>query len=325
MKELKKMVDKNNQPTEGNTNGTQAQQTEDNLENADKQQPEQENEKEEISKSLEETDSKNKENVDVEEDEEIKFGKKRAKRKQKVKIQRGNEKRKAEKKIGKYYGASYIGESIAGVMYSLCQQLNKENNKMLWYWILGLCDQLVQGRIPSPEYLTKSEEIYKEVSRLNRFANRKSHLILKMGGSSEEALTLRSDREPIGSLSGKTELNLFLLHNWNLYESLKYSDMIIPKSKLWHQSNEFELKKLVARMGIPLIESKQKFQFMKSQFKEGLNEKVARMIEKGFLEDLFVTDFIRQFDNKNKFGALDISRMANSLLTCPYDFTGKFI
>lgn len=74
----------------------------------------------------------NKENkVDEDlEQEEITIGKKRTLRRKKDVKMRELEKKKAEKKIGKYYGQSYVGDSIAGIMYNLSLQLNKENNKV---------------------------------------------------------------------------------------------------------------------------------------------------------------------------------------------------
>jgi len=49
-------------------------------------------------------------------------------------------KRKAEKRvklekiqrINNYYRGTYFGKSIAGVMYFIAQQLNKENLNYLW-------------------------------------------------------------------------------------------------------------------------------------------------------------------------------------------------
>jgi hypothetical protein len=73
---------------------------------------------------------------------------------------------------------------------------------------------------------------------------------------------------------------------------------------------------------VPLRQSQQKYEYMQSEYKEHLNENVARLIESGILGDIFITEFQRQFDNKTKMSSLDIVRMANSLLTCPADFKG---
>lgn len=76
-------------------------------------------------------------------------------------------------------------------------------------------------------------------------------------------------------------------------------------------------------MGVPLRESQQKFEYMQASYKSQLNENVARLIENGILDEIFVTEFTRQYDNQNRVHSLDLVRMANSLLTCPTDFTGE--
>ena len=49
----------------------------------------------------------------------------------------------------------------------LCQQLSKEDNATLWLWSLGLTDQLLSYRISLKTYESLSQEIQKEVIRLN--------------------------------------------------------------------------------------------------------------------------------------------------------------
>lgn len=70
----------------------------------------------------------NKENQ--EEEEEYQLGKKRAQRKMQKKTQENEDRKNAEKKINGYYKKSYMGNCISGIMYVLCQQLNKESNKV---------------------------------------------------------------------------------------------------------------------------------------------------------------------------------------------------
>lgn len=82
------------------------------------------------------------------------------------------------------------------------------------------------------------------------------------------------------------------------------------------------LKFIISKMGVPLRQSQQKYEYMDADYKTHLNENVARLIEKEILDDIFVTEFQYQLDNKNRLSSLDVVRMANSLLTCPEDFTG---
>lgn len=264
-------------------------------------------------------------NKDDDEEEEIKLGKKRAQRKLEEKEKREETKKKTLKKIKNYYDKSSNGENISSLIYILIQQLNRENNDMLWLRILGLCDQFIQGQIPFNVYSDRAEKIQKEIARLSKYSYTNSHLTLTNENNPNETFNLKSDREKIGSLNAKTDLNLFLFKDWSIFNSLKYSDDIIPKIKIWEKKNEMELKKIIAKLGIPLKEAQQKFEYMKTGFRENLFEKFAYLIEYNYIDNIFVLNFTKQFDNKNNFGALDIARMANALLTCPYDFSGIFI
>ena len=61
---------------------------------------------------------------------------------------------------------------------------------------------------------------------------------------------------------------------------------------------------------------------MEAKYKQDLNDNVAKLIEDEVLDNVFITEFLRQFDNQNQISSLDMTRMANSILTCPTDFNG---
>lgn len=61
---------------------------------------------------------------------------------------------------------------------------------------------------------------------------------------------------------------------------------------------------------------------MEKKYKDDLNNNIARLIENQTLNNIFITEFSRQFDNKNQINSLDMVRMANAMLTCPMDFSG---
>lgn len=99
---------------------------------------------------------------------------------------------------------------------------------MLWLWILGLGDHFVQGHSSSQQYEKKVEKLYQEVSRLNLHFNRNQEFQLKLSNKMQD-MEIKTEREPIGCISSRTVVNLFLLRSWTLFESMKYSNSIIPK------------------------------------------------------------------------------------------------
>ena len=70
-------------------------------------------------------------------------------------------------KIDKYYKGSYFGRPVAGLIYTLCQQLSREDNAALWLWILGLTEQLLSFKISQKTYAERASEVQREVIRLN--------------------------------------------------------------------------------------------------------------------------------------------------------------
>lgn len=126
------------------------------------------------------------------------------------------QKREEEKKIKMeraykartYYRGTYFGKSIAGLMYSLAQQLNRENNDYLWLWILGITDQLIHNRISHNQYGLFISDCYNEVLRLNaNEENEDDEEIEEMnfGGSDENSdpnkrIKVESFNKKVGSI-----------------------------------------------------------------------------------------------------------------------------
>lgn len=194
---------------------------------------------------------------------------------------------------------------------------------MLWLWALGLCDQFIRNHLSSSIYDQKANQIYNEVKRLNRNSHNNSHLKIGPGQPGDSVLHLKTSREEIGSLTVKTSYNLYLLQNWNLFDCLQYSEAVIPKLNVWQRGSFDKLKKLVAKMGVPLVQSKQKFEHLQETYRTKLMDRISELIDSEILgTNVFTTDFCFQFDHRHQFSSLNFSRMANSLLSCPTDFSG---
>lgn len=100
---------------------------------------------------------------------------------------------------------------------------------MLWLWILGLADHFIQGHVDLKEYERQAEKLYQEVSRLNLHFSRNKEFHLKLSRKATEGMDVVTERDPIGCISSRTVVNLFMLRSWSLFEAMKYSETIIPK------------------------------------------------------------------------------------------------
>jgi CDC45-like protein len=61
-------------------------------------------------------------------------------------------KRQRKMKFMTYYQGTFFGKSSAQIMYSLCQQLNRETRELLWCWIVGMSDLIVNSRSGTYDY-----------------------------------------------------------------------------------------------------------------------------------------------------------------------------
>ena len=111
-----------------------------------------------------------------------------------------------------------------------------------------------------------------------------------------------------------------MLKYWNLYDSLFYSNYTIPKLKSWHETGKNDLKKFIARLGIPLEESKQKYEFLNASHKETLREKISQFEEGYNFSDILVTTFSLCVDSKHKYSSLDFFNIIASVLNSHKNF-----
>jgi hypothetical protein len=91
-------------------------------------------------------------------------------------------------------------------MYGLARQLNKENNDLLWLWILGLSEQLVYNKITPLQYESFVDECQKEVLRFNNQSERGGKQPMDIISTEQgELLQIDTIHKPIGTISIESE------------------------------------------------------------------------------------------------------------------------
>ena len=255
------------------------------------------------------------ENKLQDDEEEIDMGKKRAKRKQDEKKNRKRVQAEIQKKIEKYYDQNYFGDSIARIMYKLCQQLNKEDSSLLWYWILGETDNYTSFRVSQKVYEMNTKHLESEVIRMN---------VHSKSGRSNFFSQNNKNRKARGIYREKC-LNLFMLEHWNLHDALLNSNCSIPKLKTWNDNGKFKLKQMVARMGIPLTEATQKYMHLNPKHKNDIVNKMQYINKDDSQLDISISTFIRIIDSKHQYSSLDMCEIINYILNCPYNFNERVL
>ncbi|CAG8978726.1 hypothetical protein HYALB_00012476 [Hymenoscyphus albidus] len=214
---------------------------------------------------------------------------------------------KHESVLQAYYamGASY-SEPISSMMYSLASELGREDNDLLWMTIVGVTSMEFYGRsvvgvavssgktmAPSAGWLgsrgSRIRQLLRdEVRRLNPPELSESSFNANRNASPENSgiipTTARSPTDTSIRLS--PEPKFLLIRHWSLYDSMLHSPYLSARLHIWSDSGRKRLHKLLAKMGVSLVQCKQSYTHMDMELKRGLRTKLLKYSEMYGLDDL---------------------------------------
>ncbi|KUJ17153.1 CDC45-like protein [Mollisia scopiformis] len=214
--------------------------------------------------------------------------------------------RKHESVLQKYYtlGSSY-SEPISSMMYSLASELGREDNDLLWMTIVGVTSMELYGRssvgvaistqkaLASRGWLgtrgSRTRQLLRdEVRRLNPPELAESSFNGNRNALPENSgiipTTARSPTDTSIRLS--PEPKFLLIRHWSLYDSMLHSPYLSAKLHIWSDSGRKRLHKLLAKMGVSLVQCKQSYTHMDMELKRGLRTKLLKYSEMYGLDDL---------------------------------------
>jgi len=194
-----------------------------------------------------------------------------------------------------YTQYSYYGSSTALLFYLLSWKLRRDCNDVLWWAIIGTTECLTSFKVEEDRYLVDSSQLQNHVARLN---------------------SVPLEQLPKGCLkiSFERSLKLNLLRHWTLMDSIKHTAYTAMKFKLFSIKGERLLLDFLADLGVPLIECKQKHNFMDSKIREEVPRAIEAKMEKYNLEKIFFNTFCCQFGYQHKYSASDIVQALGSTL-----------
>ncbi|GAB1318740.1 DNA replication initiation factor cdc45 [Madurella fahalii] len=226
--------------------------------------------------------------------------------------------RKNEAVLRDYYrlGTSY-SEPIASMMYSLASELGREDNDLLWMAIVGVTSMELYGRssagiavpVRSSEARPASgwlgvrgarirQLLRDEVRRLNppevgngRVLPENTGIIPTTARSPEDT-SIRLSPEP----------KFLLIRHWSLYDSMLHSPYLFSRLKTWSETGLKRLHKLLAKMGVSLVQCKQSYTHMDMMLKRELRTKLLKYASLYNLDELVPTV---DTDGKDRGGAKD--------------------
>jgi cell division control protein 45 len=229
-------------------------------------------------------------------------------------------KRENEGVLRKYYrmGTSY-SEPISAMVYSLASELGREDNDLLWLTIVGVTSMELYGRSSAGLAVTvRSSDsrptsgwmgvrgarirqlLRDEVRRLNppelgsrdRVTATESAGIIPTTARSPEDTSIRLSPEP----------KFLLIRHWSLYDSMLHSPYLFSRLRIWSDSGLKRLHKLLAKMGVSLVQCKQSYTHMDMMVKKELRTKLLKYASLYNLDDMVPA---AETDGKDRAGAKD--------------------
>ena len=213
-------------------------------------------------------------------------------------------------------GTSF-SEPISSMMYSLASELGREDNDLLWFAIVGVTSMELYGRssagIAVPVRGNERNRaagwlgirgarirqlLRDEVRRLNppdvtngRVSPENSDIIPTTASSPEDT-SIRLSPEP----------KFLLIRHWSLYDSMLHSPYLFSRLKTWSDTGLKRLHKLLAKMGVSLVQCKQSYTHMDMMLKRELRAKLLKYASLYNLDDMVPSV---DTDGKDRGGAKD--------------------
>lgn len=202
-------------------------------------------------------------------------------------------------------------------MYALASELGREDNDLLWMAIVGVTSMELYGRssagvavpVRSSEARPASgwlgmrgarirQLLRDEVRRLNppevgngRVLPENTGIIPTTARSPEDT-SIRLSPEP----------KFLLIRHWSLYDSMLHSPYLFSRLKTWSEAGLKRLHKLLAKMGVSLVQCKQSYAHMDMMLKRELRTKLLKYASLYNLDELVPTI---DTDGKDRGGAKD--------------------
>ncbi|KAK0102874.1 hypothetical protein ONS95_000931 [Cadophora gregata] len=214
--------------------------------------------------------------------------------------------RKHELVLQKYYslGSSY-SEPISSMMYSLASELGREDNDLLWMSIVGVTSMELYGRSavgvaittqkifasPNGWLGTRGSRIRQllrdEVRRLNPPEISDTTFNSNRNTPENSGIIPTTARSPTDtSIRLSPEPKFLLIRHWSLYDSMLHSPYLSARLHIWSENGRKRLHKLLAKMGVSLVQCKQSYTHMDMELKRGLRGKLLKYSEMYGLDDL---------------------------------------
>ncbi len=216
--------------------------------------------------------------------------------------------RKIERRIiiSEYYRGTSFATSASVLMYELASGVNKDTNELLWLSLIGLTDQYLNERIDHVKYNEEVQKKANDVSNKNDAA--------RAGQDEDSPVALNDD----GHIRFAEDYNFMVMRHWNLFDSMQHSRYVATRLGLWKEKGRNKLKRLLAKMSVPLESAKKSYSNMHARDKRTLGKEIDTKAARFGLENVTFGSFFRQYETQRlELSASDVVYALSAKLENP--------
>ena len=198
-----------------------------------------------------------------------------------------------------YTQYSYYGRSSAMLVFDMAWNMSKDSLDMVWWAIVGSTEQAILGKVESRLSVLEEGSLQAHVSRLTH----------KQGGEVNRQQRQEQQQQQQQStlrITYDKDLLLALYRHWTVEASLRHSVPTAVSLRLWSIRGEQRLKELLAEMGLPLAQSKQRFSAMDLVLRQEFRQMVEKLAGKYKVDTIIGTSFTLQYGYRFKYCASDV-------------------
>lgn len=194
-------------------------------------------------------------------------------------------------------------------MYDIISGMGESNLNLLWLAIIGT-------KSLRDKHETVYEAVYpilkQEVDRLQSFEN--SYLLRETSNEGSKFNVDVNKKAGGVIIQPVKEYNLFMMHNWTLYNSFYYSNYVNSKIHLYTNEGKRLLKSIFARMGVSLNQANQNWNYIDIELKKQMNELFLNILPSFDLTDVVIPGFQRYYGFNGVINSSDCVCSITSLL-----------
>lgn len=214
---------------------------------------------------------------------------------------------KRERILFEYSQFSYFGMSSSMLFFELAWKLGKDTVELLWLAIVGTTEQMLASKIEPNVFEAACEQLHEHLKRLND--------IRDVRAGDVDASDCVSARQ--ANITYTKDLQLTLYRHWSLYESLRHTQAVACRLRVWHVRGQRRLLELLAEAGLPLAQCKQRFEAMDLELRRNCVQWLEQLAEKYDLGELVARSFVLRRTFRAVHSAFDVAHALQALLDAP--------